>query len=98
RLKSGNHIDDPQWYHDDLLWRLSIERPLYRIQGQNGSLDLTIFRIAWHSNITSLTPVDLHRQRHGVFDQQRLLDLRPGLLRDERRTPLIRRPAGRRMA
>jgi len=52
-----------------------LPRPVYRIEGQNGSLNFRILRIAGHCDFAALLAVDLNHQRHGVFHQQIAFDL-----------------------
>ena len=81
--RSGDDIDDPLRNDDDLLRGLPVQRPFYRIEGENGSLDFLFSGLAWHGDISPLLAVDLHRQSDRVIDQETGLDFRPGRLRDQ---------------
>src|SRR5215469_5731209 len=52
RVVLANDIHDPHGNHDHLADGFAAQRQLYRIKGQNGSLDLAIFGLPWHGNIT----------------------------------------------
>src|SRR5690348_15346697 len=90
----SDHIDDPLRDDDDLFRALAVERLLYRIEGQNGSLDLVFSSVPGDGHVGPFPAVDLHRQGDRGLDQQRRLELRPGLgggqgLVPERRPALL---------
>src|SRR5690349_21501564 len=79
----ANDIHDPLGNHDHLADGPTIQRQLYRIEAQNGSLNFRILRVAGDCDFSALLAVDLNHQRHAVFDQQIAFDLRPARLRDQ---------------
>src|SRR6195256_806047 len=83
----ANDIHDPHRNNNDLADGLAAERLFYRIEGQNGSLNFRILRIAGHCDFAAFLAVDLNHQRHGVFDQQIAFDLGPMGLRNQARLP-----------
>src|SRR4051812_8879853 len=46
-----DHVHDSLWNHDHLLGRLSVQRPLDRLKGQYGGLDLRILGIAINRDV-----------------------------------------------
>jgi hypothetical protein len=66
-------------YHDHFLGRLPIERPFYRIERQDGGLDLGFGCISGDCDIAALLTIDLDRKCDRAFDQQIRLELRPSL-------------------
>src|SRR3569623_3614978 len=85
--RSSDHIDDPLRDNDDLFRALAVERLLYRIQGQNGSLDLVFSGVAGDGHVGPLLAVALHRQGDRGLDQQRWLELWPCLGGDQALVP-----------
>src|SRR3569833_2979669 len=81
--RSGDHIDDPLRDDDDLFRAFAVERLLYRIERQNGSLDFVLSSVPGHGHVSPHFAVDLHRQGDGGLDEERRLELRPGLGRDQ---------------
>src|SRR6478735_2144603 len=79
----ANDIDDPHGNYDHLADGLAAQRQFYRIERQNGSLNLRILGAPWHGDITPFLAVDLDHQRHAVFNQQIAFDLRPSRLRNQ---------------
>src|SRR5262249_8444596 len=76
---SCHHIDDPLRNDDHFLGRLAIERPFYRIEGQNSGLDLGIGSISSDCDIAALPTIDLDRKCDRVLDQKIRLEARPRL-------------------
>src|SRR5262249_12932883 len=76
---SCHHIDDPLRHHDHLFGRLAIERPFYRIEGQDGRFDLGTASISGDCDIAALLTIDLDRKCDRVLDQKIRLQLRPSL-------------------
>src|SRR6516165_3344554 len=74
---SCHHIDDPLRHHDHLFGRFAIKRPFYRIEGQNGGLDLGIGSISSDCDIAALPTIDLDRKCDRVLDQKVRLEPRP---------------------
>src|SRR5665213_197522 len=58
---SSHHIHDPLRDDDDLFRALAIERLLYRVQGQHGSLNLRGLGVPGHGDVGALLTVNLHR-------------------------------------
>src|SRR5262245_60043642 len=81
---SSHDIDDSLRDVDHFLRRLPLQRPFYRIERQNGSLNLGVDSCPGDGQIGTLAAVDLHRQRHGVLYQQIAFDLRPFGVGDQR--------------
>src|SRR5229473_1062852 len=57
----GHHIHDPLRHDDDLFRALAVEGSLYRIQGQDSSLDLGAFGVARDGHVGPFLTVNLHR-------------------------------------
>src|SRR5665647_846760 len=79
----ANDIHDPHGNNDHLADGLAVQGMSYRIEGQNGSLNIGILRTPWHGYITPLLAVDLDHQRHRLFNQQIAFDLGPRGLRNQ---------------
>src|SRR3954447_16691655 len=58
----ADNIHDPLRHHDHLADGLAAQRLFYRIERQNGSLNLRIFGILGDCDIAALLAVDLHDQ------------------------------------
>src|SRR5262249_27154975 len=80
-LADNNH--EPPWKHRHLNHSLAAQRRFYRIERQNGSLDVRILGSPWHGDITPLLAVNLHHQRYIILNQQIAFDLRPIGLRNQ---------------
>src|SRR5215470_338291 len=73
----ADNIHDPHGNHDHLAHRLAAQGRFYRIERQNGSLNLRIMGGPWHGYLTPLLAVNLHHQRNPILNQQIAFDLRP---------------------
>src|SRR6202030_3893245 len=76
---SCHDIHNPLRDNNDFFWCFAVQGSFYRIQGQNGSLNVAFSRVAWYGYISSLLAVNLYRQGHGILDEEIALDLRPFL-------------------
>src|SRR4051794_19346539 len=81
---SRHDIDDPLRHHDHLLGRLALKRLFYRIERQNGSLNIGVLGLPGDGDVRPLLAVHLHRKRNSVLDQEVALDLWPILHRNQR--------------
>src|SRR5690606_13385952 len=70
-------IHDPLRDDDDLFRALAVQRLLYLIEGENGSLNLVLAGLARDGDVGALLAVDLDRQGDRALHQQCRLDLRP---------------------
>src|ERR1700749_1219958 len=73
----ADDIDDPLGHNDHLADGIAAQGLFYRIERQNGSLNLRILGRACHRDLAPLLAVDLDHQGHGVLNQQIAFDLRP---------------------
>src|SRR5262249_15070584 len=67
---SDNDIDYPLRDDNDLFRALPLKRLFYRIESQNGSLNIGISCIAGDRDVGALFAVDLNRQGNAAFHQQ----------------------------
>src|SRR5580693_5490900 len=79
----ADNIHDPHGNHDHLTHSLAAQSRFYRIERQNGSLDLRILGRPWHGDLTPLLAINLHHQRYIILNQQIAFDLRPTGLRNQ---------------
>src|ERR1043166_5475450 len=73
----ADNIHNPLRHHHHLADGFAAQRLFYRIEPQNGSLNLRIFGILRDCDIAALLAVDLHHQGHLVFNQQISFDFGP---------------------
>ena len=71
----ANDIHDPHGHNNHLADGFAAQGLFYRIEGQNGSLNLGFASLPRNGDIGALLAVDLDRQSDGVFDQKLGLDL-----------------------
>src|SRR5689334_20961516 len=81
--KLCDHIHDPLGDDDDFFWRLPLERLFYRIQSENGSLNIGFPGLPRDRHVAPLLAVNLDRQGDAVLHQKLGLELGPGLLRHQ---------------
>src|ERR1700761_283196 len=79
----ADDIDDPLGHNNHLADGFTAQGLFYRIERQNGSLNFRILGRARHRDFAPLLAVDLHHQRHAVFNQHIAFDLRPIGIRNQ---------------